>query len=866
MGEVYKARDTRLGRTVAIKVLAPQLAEDLGFRDRFDREARAVSQLSHPHICTLYDVGEAMPSAGTPGYLVMEFCEGEPLSDRLGRGALPLDQALAYAAQIADALDTAHRTGIVHRDLKPANVMVTKTGVKLLDFGLAEQRVGPLEPGWSDAATRTTPLMPSGAVLGTLQYLAPEQLEFKEADERTDIFACGAVIYEMVTGRKAFDGETQASVMAAIMGQTPPSLRALSPDAPPALEHVVETCLAKDPDKRWQDAGDLARQLTWIAASADVATAAAVPPGRTGVWKLAAVLCLAAALTLLVTTLLRRDAPRPVYRTSIILPEGLRFPGAGPIGGVGRFALSPDGRRMTFVSVDSSGNQMLWVRPMDSLAATALPGTDGAASPFWSPDSRVIGFVAQGQLKTVDLAGGAPVVIASPALNATAAWNADNVILYTPTAASPLHRVASSGGQSQAVTALDKGAGDVLHRNPFFLPDGRHFLYVAVAARSEAVTGPRAVFFGSLVQSEPPRLLIDDGSIAKYSNGYLVFLRENMLLAQPFDPASGKLSGAPKPVAEPVEFNGPSSAVFSVSDNGVLAYQPAVEQGSELVWLDRAGRQIRTMGDAAQYGDLELSPDGRRAAVSVLDSGVNTRDIWIYDVNRGVRTRFTFDRGDDIWPTWSRDGARLFFSSNRQGHYDLRVKASTGVGSDDALFADGTEKYPTSVLPNGRSLLFWKFGAGGSGLMRLPLTGPPTPTLFMAAPSGPGRLSPDGQWVVYASAESGRSEVYVVPFPKASRKLQVSSAGATQPRWRGDGREIVYLGRDNRLMAVSVTPHGADLDVGPPRPLFEARPVGPRAFYDVSANGEEFLVNVLTGESPPSSITVIQNWTSVPAQ
>jgi Tol biopolymer transport system component len=860
MGEVYQARDTRLGRTVAIKILSPALAGDVGFRDRFDREARAVSQLNHPHICTLYDVGDPVPSAGTPGYLVMEFCDGETLSERLARGPLPLEQALTYAAQMTDALDKAHRTGIVHRDLKPANVMVTKTGVKLLDFGLAEQRVTPLEPGWSDAATRLVPLAPPGALLGTLHYLAPEQIEARQADERTDIFACGAVIYEMVTGRKAFSGDTQAAVIAAIMSQAPPPLRSLRPDAPAALEFAVDTCLAKDPDRRWQNAGDLARYLTWLAAAPPPPPAAVRPAPRPAVWVIAAAVFALAAVGVLAALWWPTPADAPVYRTSIVLPPGLRFPGAGPIGGVGRFALSPDGRRITFVSVDSVGNQMLWVRPLDSLTATPIAGTEGAASPFWSPDSRSIGFVAQGQLKTVAVAGGTPVAIATPALNATGAWNADGVILYARNASSPLHRVAATGGPSQPVTRLDAAAGDVLHRNPFFLPDGRRFLYVAVAQRDDAATGPRAVFLGSLDPDVPPRLVIDRGSIAKYSQGSLVFLRDNMLLAQAFDPATATLEGAPRPIAEEVELNGPASAVFSLSDTGVLAYQPAAGQDSELVWVDRAGRQVGTLGDAAQYGDVELSPDGRRAAVSILDPTTNTRDLWIYDVARSVRTRFTFDRGDDVAPAWSPDGNRLYFASNRLGHYDLRVKAAAAVGTDDVLFADDNEKYPTSVLPGGQSLLFWKFGASGTALLHLPLTGTMVPTPYLTAPAGMGRLSPDARWVLYASGESGRSEVYAVRFPTPSRKLQISSAGGSLPRWQGDGREIVYLGRDNRLMSVSVTSGDDDLAAGAPRPLFEARPVGPRSFFDLTRDGERFLINILGGESLSSSITLVQNW------
>jgi Tol biopolymer transport system component len=866
MGEVYKARDTRLGRTVAIKVLSPQLAEDPHFCDRFEREARAISQLNHPHICTLYDVGHAAGSdapSGTPGtYLVMELVEGETLAERLTRGPLPLDQALACAVQLTDALDKAHRKGFVHRDLKPGNIMVTKAGIKVLDFGLAEQRVQAPAPGWADADTRTTPIGRPGTVFGTLQYLAPEQLEGRATDERTDIFACGAVIYEMVTGRRAFDGDSHASVVAAIMRHDPPSIATVQPAAPPALVHVVSTCLAKDPDDRWQNAGDLTRELKWIAAlgsgSPIAPTAARRAPG-TRVWMTTAALLLVTILALVAYQFLRPSLPEPtVFRTSLLLPEGLRFDRGSPFGGTGRIALSPDSRRMAFVATDPNGNQMLWVRPLDSLSAVPIAGTDGASSPFWSPDARLIAFIAQGQLKTVDPAGGAPVNVA-PAFNATGAWSRDNMILFTPTQASPLHSVPVSGGTPRPVTMLDKTAGDVLHRNPFFLPDGRHFLYVAVGSRNGA-TGARAVYVGSLDASGPDRLLIDSGSTAKYSQGHVIFLRDATLMAQRLDLDRLVLTGEPRPVAEQVELNGPASASFSVSDAGLLAYQPAAVRGSQLIWLERDGRQLGTVGDAAQYGDLELSPDGRQAAVSVLDSATNTRDLWVFDVARGVRTRFTFNPGDEVLPLWSADGTRVFFTSNRSGHFDLYQKLASGIGTEELVFGDGANKYPTSLSPDGRSLLYWTFDAEGTNLWVLPLTGVPKPALFLGSPVGPGKLSPNGRFVAYASAESGRSEIYVVPFPVASRKWQISGAGGNLPRWRRDGKEIFYAASDNRVMAVAVDGDRPALEVGPARPLFEARPVGLRSFFDVSADGRRFLVNSLRGESLSSSITILQNW------
>ncbi len=867
MGRVYKARDTRLDRIVAIKILTSDPAEPAAERERFEREARAISSLNHPNICTLYDVGEqpAGTSAVPLRYLVMEFVDGESLAVRLQRGPLPLPQALTFAIQVADALDRVHRKGIVHGDLKPGNVMLTKAGVKLLDFGLARQRHQAPPSGWPDADTRTMPVVTAGSLLGTLQYLAPEQIEGKESDQRSDIFACGAVIYEMVTGRKAFDGETHAAVMAAILKLPPPPISTLQPQTPPALEHVVTTCLAKDPDDRWQDAGDLTRQLRWI----DSAASAAVPavrPARSWLGAaLAAAIVVAALALAAVWSLERGTAPDvPATRTSILLPEGLQFPAQAVVGGVERFAISPDGRRIAFAATDASGNQALWLRPLGSMAASPIAGTDGATAPFWAPDSRRLGFFARGQLKIVDPDRGAPVAVTAPALGASGSWNADDVILFTPTGGSALHQVPASGGTPRPVTRLDNTRADVLHRNPFFLPDGRHFLYVAVSAREGDTTAARALYVGSLddgAEAAPVQVL-DAGTMAKYAQGQLLFTRDNVLMAQAFDVRSFTLTGEPTMIAEQLEPTGPLSAAFTVSENGILAYQAASGPGSQLVWLDRQGRPQGVLGDPARYADLELSPDGRLAIVSVLDPGTNTRDLWMFDVDRGVRTRFTLDRGDDVAPIWSPDGTRVVFASNRQGHFDLYEKTVSGIGPETTLLVDDSEKYPTGWLPNGRGVLYWTFDAEGTRLMQLSLASEDGPRPVLDIPVNQGRLSPDGKWLAYYSAESGRFEVYVVPFPAASQRWAVSSAGGSLPRWTRDGREILFAGRDNRLMTVAVEPEGATLKVGIPRALFEARPVGPRSFFAVSPDGTRLLVNALQGESRSTAITVVQQWTT----
>ncbi len=856
MGEVYKARDTRLDRTVAVKVLKAAVADDPDFRARFEREARAISQLNHPNICTLHDVGEV----GAVNFLVMEYVEGETLAERLAREEIPFDQAMTFGIQIAEALERAHRQGIIHGDLKPGNVMLTKTGTKLLDFGLARQ-LPALLPHTSDLSTRALP-MSAAPALGTLPYLAPEQLEESRVDRRTDIFAFGAVLYETLTRQRAFPGDSYAAVVGAIMRSHPLPIAATRP-VPPALDRTIATCLAKDADERWQNAGDLARELKWIVSGGGLSPVREEVTTRGAgnrVWIAVAAVLALATLTLGVVTFLRRPPETGIYRTSILLPEGLLFPGAGQLGGVGRFAISPNGRRVVFVASDPEGNVRLWVRSLDSLAAMSLPDTDGAGSPFWSPDSSMVAFVAQGQLKTIDPSGGTPLTL-TPAINVTGSWNTDDLILFTPNPAAPVNAIAATGGTPRPVTKLDAGHGDVLHRNAVFLPDGKHFLYVAVSARSGETTGARALYVGSLDSSEPGKLLIEGGSSAAYSQGHLVFLRDNRLVAQPFDLNRLELAGDPKPITEQVELAGPLSTPFSVTASGLLAYQPASGPGSQLVWFDRGGRRLGTLGEPADYGDVVLSPDGHRAAVSVLDPTFNTRDIWVFDISRGVRTRVTFDSSDDVSPAWSADSAQLIFASNRAGHFDIYRKAVTGVGPDEAILEDDSEKYPTSWSPDGQFaavLDVWKRGGAG------PTPGPGQRSIvvtFIPPPTNPARISRDGRWAAYYSNESGRSEVYVVSFPRPSEKLQLSNAGGSLPQWRGDGREVFYVGRDNRLMAVSVEERGTQLDMAPPHALFDVRPVGPRSFFDVAPDGQRFLINSRRSESLSSSITLLQNWT-----
>jgi serine/threonine protein kinase/Tol biopolymer transport system component len=857
MGEVYKARDTRLDRVVAVKVLAAQLADDAHFRDRFAREAKVISALDHPHICTLYDVGTDSGAA----YLVMQYLDGEPLDARLRKGALPLGQALHYAVQIADALDRAHRAGIVHRDLKPGNIMLTKAGAVLLDFGLAKATTSVAAPrGLSMLPTTPANLTAQGTILGTFQYMAPEQLEGREADARTDIFALGAVVYEMFTGKKAFDGRSQASLTSSIMSADPPPLTNVLSAATPALDHVVKRCLAKNPDDRWQTAGDVMRELKWIA---DAPVPVAITPSgvakrnrRFGNASLVANLALVVALAVIAATYFRRvPADSHVYR-STILATLTSDPNAAT-----RLSLSPDGRRLAFIGLDANGNNLIYVRALDGLAAQPLSGTAGAQTLFWSPDGRFLSFAADNKLKKIDATGGDVLVLCDAPGSAVGSWNQFDVIVFTR--GGPLFRVSAAGGTPSPVTTLDVKAGETAHVHPFFLPDGRHFLYLAQVSGGV----PHGIYLGALDSTERTRL-VERGSNAQYAQGALLFLQGTTLMAQPFDAGRLALAGDAKPLAAEVQVSETSNLLrtgtFSVSNAGVLVYAADPSGGSDLVWFDRAGRELGRLGDRAKYMDVMLAPDGAHAAVSVMDATA-TRDMWIYDLTRGVRNRLTSDPEDDLDAKWSPDSTRVVFGSRRNGHLDLYMKAANGVGAEQLLVADDVDKYPQSWSPDGRFLLYVAVGGstGAQELWVLPLTGTnrrPFRFLQTRFSTGTGQFSPDGRWIAFRSNETGRFDVYIVGFLDPGEKWPVSTGGGNLPRWRRDGREIFYVGPGNVLMSADVTAGGARVDVSAARRLFQVRPVTPRYYYDVSADGQRFLVNTAVESSASIPVTLLVNW------
>ena len=873
MGEVYEAKDTRLHRRVAIKVLPSDRQADPDRRRRFEREAQMIAALSHPHICVLHDFGQE----GEADFLVMEHLVGETLAARLGRGPLPLDLALRYAIEAALALDAAHRRGIVHRDLKPANIMLTDQGVKLLDFGLAKLRPKPPDEAGApdDIAALLTNSMVSrpGLIVGTLRYMAPEQLEGEEADARTDIFALGAVIYEMATAHRPFDGDNRASLLAAILERDTPALCTLRPDAPPLLDQVVRKCLAKDPEDRWQSAADIKRELQWIAegSKAGVVAPTAVASKRRNRERLAWLLASAFALAALVVGFLhsRRQRPEParVFRASILPPENTRFDsGSSPM------AVSPDGRRVAFRVSSPNARDRLWVRSFEASEAQPLPGTEGGYGPFWSPDSRFLGFFADGKLKKVEVSGGTAQTLCDVPDGNGGAWNRDGVILFGADGA-PLQRVADSGGAPAPVTRLDEERGDFGHFAPTFLPDGRHYLYLRFDRQT--ADEPYGLFLGSL-DSQAERLVMrvranfayapaPDGSSA----GHLLYLQARVLVARPFDTRRFEFTGEAFPIAEQVQFFGASdTAVFSVSASGLLAYQSsAVVEPSELVWFDRDGKRLESVGEPADCDHPRLSHDGRRLAVVVSEPDTGDTDLWLYDLPRHAKTRFTFESAITIFPVWSPDDTRIVFSSLRNGTRGLYQRLASGAGGEELLLDSKTiSRFPTAWSAEGHIAFQFQDPKAKTGVdVGVLSVADGTPLTLLSTPFeewGP-EFSPDGRWLAYCSTESGKFEVYVQAFPGPGGKWQVSTGGGSYPRWRRDGKEIFFQTLDKKLMAVEVKA-GSGFEVGTPRVLFQTQ-VKASDFgrqYDVSPDGSRFLINTVVDNGKTEAITIVQNWTA----
>jgi serine/threonine protein kinase len=877
MGEVYRARDTRLDRTVAIKILPAHLSANAEARQRFEREAKAISSLSHPNICHLYDVG----AQDSVHYLVMEYLEGETLADRLKKGAMPLEQLVRCAVEIASGLEKAHRSGVIHRDLKPGNIMLTKAGAKLMDFGLAKSgtvvTASQPEEGLTQSlsptlGSPTPPLTAQGTVVGTFQYMSPEQVEGKETDARSDIFSLGAVLYEMATGKRAFEGKTAASSMAAVLEREPAPISSIQPMTPPALERVVKKCLAKDPDERWQSAGDLASELRWIAEAAPASSAQAalaMAPIQSSrkrellAWTLA-FLGFAGAIGLGVFHFASRE-PQRVLRAQIAPPENVRFNFVGD--NAGPPVISPDGTHMVY-SANAEGKNQLYVRSMDSLLLQLLPGTEDAIFPFWSPDSRSVGFFSNGKLRRIDISGGPPLTLCDAPVGRGGSWGPGGVILFTPNFGAPLFQVSASGGTRVAVTKLE--ARYTTHRWPWFLPDGRHFLYLA-ANHNDPSSADTALFLASLDGKEN-RLLVLTPSSGIYVSGYLLFVRNNALLAQSLDVSALQLKGEPAVITDNVQVDdGVWRGTFTASENGTLLYEPGTGgTGMALTWADRSGKQTRTVGGRDAFREAQISPDGKKLALSI---GQPLGAVWTYDLTRNVKARLTFGKGnyDDV--AWSPDGSQIAYTAlggSEQAGTIIWSKASSGAGGETQLLVTSDN---TAALcdwsPDGRYIIYHTgTPATGTGidLWTLPLFGDRKPAPYVTAPGDQdyAQFSPDGRWVAYSSRETTTWEVYVAPFPWTGAKWQVSTNGGTWPRWRRDGKELYYFTvGSSQITAAEVNTHGPTFELGPVHPLFAMSNISANIEsiqYAVSADGQRFLF-VTTGAAASQPLTLVQNWT-----
>lgn len=859
MGEVYKAEDSRLNRTVAIKVLPSTFALNQDIKQRFEREAKAISSLNHPNICTLYDIGE---QNGTD-YLVMEYIEGETLAEKLNKGPLETDELIKIAVQIADALDKAHKQGLVHRDLKPGNVMLAKEGAKLLDFGLAKLQPETGIAGKS-AITMTTPLTSEGSIVGTMQYMSPEQLEGKDADSRSDIFSFGIVLYEMATGVKAFKGSSQASLIASIMKEKPRSVSEIQSLVPPMLEQVINQCLDKDPEQRWQTAGDLKRSLMWVSeGGSQVGLPAVLSKKRKSREKSAwAIVILFFGISVALSYFLWQymSETKHVTKSHIIAPENNEFiTDAG-----GSFALSPDGQKLAFVAEDTTNNKsFLWLRPLNSLASLPLPGTEDAYLPFWSPDSRYVAFFQEGKLKKVLATGGPTLSICDAPSGRNGDWNKDDIIVFTPTYDGIIHKVSAAGGEAVPITTLDSVKGDVTHRYVRFLPDGNHFLFYARSGTANSGEND-AICLGSLDGSGFTRI-IPAASTVEYASGYILYQRETSLMAHPFDADALELTGDAFPIAEDVSYvRNWSRSVFTVSKNGCLIFRSGdVNIGSQLFLKNRNGEIIDSIGGLEIQFSPYLSPDEQKALIEIEDGNSSNIDLWIYDLSRKIKTRFTFDNAGDMVGIWSPDGSKIAFRSDRvKGKKGLYVKNSSGVGEMELLFETDKVFWPNDWSPDGKTILIEIYNSDTkSDLMVVPIN-KEEPFFILKTNFNEygGSFSPDGRWVAYVSEETGTEQVYVTPFPGPGSKWQVSVTDGDRPKWNQSGKELFFLDNDDKIMIAEVDGSENSFKVGNVQSLFKVLASKPGEVFDVSVDGKTFLTNEVPVTTSDSKVVFVNNW------
>lgn len=838
MGEVYRARDTRLDRTVAVKILADGLAHAPGFKDRFEREARTVSSLNHPSICALYDVGS---QDGTE-FLVMEYLDGETLAARLQRRPMSLQECVRHAIELAGALDAAHRHGVVHRDLKPANIMLCKSGLKLMDFGLARDR----RPRASADATIAATFTQEGSILGTPSYMAPEQVQGAEADARSDIFAFGATLYEMVTGARAFPGSNPHSIAAAILEKQPERIAALRPEVPAALEHLIALCLTKDPDERWQSAHDLELELKSIL---EIPNSVVRGSKRSGVtWALVAATLFFSATTIFLLLRSRHSDTAHAYRASLLPPPGTSFEPYN-------FALSPDGKRLAFVGIAEDGRDFLWVRALDGRLAQQFAATEGASFPFWAPDNRRVGFFAERHLKTLDTRSGAVNVIGDAPIGRGRTWNRLGTIVFAPSTVSPLLSVSESGGPAKRATPYDTQSGQA-DRWPWFLPDDDHFLYIQNWGTKQD-RNLNGLYLGSVKTGQSKLLSSEVSDNVSFSSGQILFVQGRSLMAQDFNPGTGKLTGTPSTILnrELDATNTFGRVGVSVSSNGVAVFQPISDVASELLWLDRGGKEVGRIPESGSDSPA-LSPDSQLLAMSSDVTGNSVRVIRLVDLQRGIATQLT-DGGAETTPVWSPDGSQIAYAS-------LGVKVdqrpANGSGKAETLLQGFFRLAPTDYSPDGRFLTFTTFEKGPPYLAVYDRSRRNT---ALIVPGSNGQFSPDGKWLAY-SGETDRVNVSVQPFPANGTKIQISSNGGAQPRWSRDGRSLFFIAPDRKLMEVTLTVEGGKLLAGLPRPLFQTRIIATsKTFfqYDVDRKNNRFLVNSIKPNAP---LTLVTNWQATP--
>ena len=885
MGVVYKAHDKKLDRDVALKFLPSHLSSSEQDKARFIQEAKAASALSHPNVCTIHDIQEHENQM----FIVMDFVDGQTLRQK--KDSISFKQAIDIGIQVADGLAAAHEKGIVHRDIKPENIMIRKDGIaQVMDFGLAKLR------------GNVTRLTKEGSTVGTAGYMSPEQVQGQDADHRSDIFSFGVLLYELLTGQLPFRGVHETALAYEIVNVDPAPMSSIKPEIDPTLDAIVLECLEKDPRERTQSIAQVAldlkrckressrQRVSRVTAARPIAkppagysqdTAVVKPAGGSPrlPWIVAA-LFLIGMVTFGVLYFKRPSTEVQTIRSYILPPERLTFATQSSGAGGSHLALSPDGSMLAFVAADSSGKTHLMVRALNVLNAKELPATEGASYPFWSPDNRYIGFFQSGKMKRIEASGGPSVTICSASDGRGGSWSQDGVIIFSPSAGDPIYQVPAAGGAATAVTKLDSSHRETTHRWSHFLPDGKHFLYFSRSSFGGVEREEDALVVASLNGKVNKRLMPTKGNVV-YASGCLIYLREKTLLAQPFDASKLETSGDAIPIAEPVDYDlGFNRAVFSVSQNGILIYKSStLQSGFQLEWFDRTGKSLGKIAEPAEYASVALSPDEKKIAFDFYDYQSRNMDIWLYDIARTLKTRFTFDPSADGYPVWSPDGSRIIFNSDRRGHLDLYQKTTSGAGVEEILLESLEEKFPLDWSPDGKFLAYDVYDLKGVGdLWILPLDpkvagGDRKPFAFLQSEFEEYycQFSPDMRWISYESNESGNWELYVRPFIgedeqpaiNQTRKWQVSTNGASFSninKWNQNGKELFYQSNDNKLMAAEVKTSGSTFEVGAVQPLFEVKAKGTVVFYDVTADGQKFLMGVrITGESVPM-LTLVTNW------